>query len=157
MFGSVESYKLMRYGPLGKGSLYAEENGVIVKNDENEKLASHIELIGDISWLKEQLSVSEELPPGTERLNVETLMKDDNMLPLSHIHMSILEYSHERPGNEEIALLRFYKREISDVGMLFLTGSINAEEFYNELASIHARYDVDDWLDDVNQRWLGVN
>jgi len=157
MFGSAESYKLMRYGPLGEDELYSEDNGVIIKNNVNERLTSHIELIGDISWLKNKISTTEALPTGIERLDVESLMKDDNMLPLSHIHMSILEYSitHDRSG--ELALLKFYLREISDASEAFLNGKVSASDFYDELVEIHIRYDVDDWLDDVNQRWLGMN
>ena len=161
MFGSKENYELFHYGLLGEDKLYSKTNEIILKNDVNEKLATHLELIGDISWFKSNVQSEYELPAGGRFLNTEDIKKENDILFLPHTYMSILEYSTEvinmSPDGSYPTNPQYYYRDLTDAILAFYRGDINARDLNEEFQKMHRLYDMEEWLADVNQRWLGVN
>ena len=161
MYGDTESYKLMRYGILGEKKLYAEKNGILYRNDVNEKITSHLQLTGNLSWLSKELLADETQKDGAQYMNVEKVMSDDSMMPMSHIQMALVENTTKiinmNPDGSYPGKPEYYYQDLVYTFQSFFDREISAEDLYNQIEKLHRKYGMADWIAEINQRWLGVD
>ena len=161
MYRDIESYKLMRYGILGEDNLYSAKNGILYRNDVNENITSHLQLTGNLSWLSKELFTDETLKDGAQYMNIEEVMSDDNMMPMSHIQMALVENTTEilkmNPDGSYPDGPEYYYHDLVYTFKSFFERELSAEDLYYRIEKLHMKYGMAEWIEEINQRWLGVD
>jgi ABC-type glycerol-3-phosphate transport system substrate-binding protein len=153
-YGDEAGYEFARFGLLGEKNMYSKHNGVIQTNYPSGSLISNISLVGNLSWQKPNVYEHESDIQKTA-IDIDKLLNLKGVYLLTQNQMSFGEKILKPYDGAEISIDTIYNGQISQAYYAFETGQVGVEDTYNELLRIHKLFHVDEWIEEINAKWIG--